>query len=185
MSTSFKLSIAEYDAMIEGGAFVGIGKKIELFRGELVEMSPAGPVHDDYIAFLTRWSCLSTEPSRVLVRVQSGLSLPELESRPEPDILWVRNRRYLDRHPRNEDVLLVIEVSDSSKEYDRNEKAMLYSQAGIIEFWVVDVQEKKAIAHREPTNLGYSKVDIFNENDVVRPLAEPKAELKIRELFGL
>lgn len=184
MSKNLKLSVAEYDEMVLRGAFDGLQKKIELFRGELVEMNPAGPVHDDYIAFLTRWSIQSTRDQQVLVRIQSGLSLPELDSRPEPDVLWVRDRRYLDRHPESQDVMLIIEVSDSSKQYDRVQKALLYAQANIDEFWVVDIQECLVVVHRQPTSNGYQDVASFGENCRICSLATPQAELSICELFG-
>jgi len=184
MSTALKLTVAEYDEMVLRGAFDGLQKKIELFRGALVEMNPAGPIHDDYIAYLNRWSIQSTLDQSVLVRIQSGLSLPELDSRPEPDVLWVRDRRYLDRHPNSQDVLLIIEVADSSKQYDRVQKALLYAQADIEEFWVVDVQESIVVVHRQPTSSGYQDVVSFEEDCRISPLAAPKAKLPIRELFG-
>ena len=184
MSTALKLTVAEYDEMVLRGAFDGLQKKIELFRGALVEMNPAGPIHDDYIAYLNRWSIQSTLDQSVLVRIQSGLSLPELDSRPELDVMWVRDRRYLDRNPESQDVLLIIEVSDSSKQYDRVQKALLYAQAGIEDFWVVDVQESLVVVHRQPTSGGYQHVASFGENCCICTLVAPKAELSIRELLG-
>ena len=85
MSTSLKLTVAEYDAMVEKGAFDHLSKKIELIYGVVEEMNPAGPLHDDLIEYLTDWSVRSTTRDEIRVRIQSGLSLPELSSRPEPD----------------------------------------------------------------------------------------------------
>jgi len=66
---SIDLSVDEYDQMVLRGAFAGLQKRIELFRGELIEMNPAGPVHDDYISYLTRWSIESTQGKKILVRI--------------------------------------------------------------------------------------------------------------------
>lgn len=142
MSTVLKLTTAEYDAMVAKGAFDGLAKKIELINGVIVEMNPAGPVHDDLIEFLNQWSVRNTVPEEIRVRIQSGLSLPELDSRPEPDVLWVRSRRYLDGHPQGGDVLLLIEVADSSVKSDRDTKALLYAKAGIVEYWIVSALKK-------------------------------------------
>ena len=185
MATALRLSVDEYDQMVLRGAFDGLQKRIELFRGELIEKNPAGPVHDDHISYLTRWSIESTQGKKILVRIQSGLSLPELESRPEPDVLWVKDRRYLDRHPRSADVLLAIEVADSSKHYDRNQKSLLYAQASIVEFWVVDIQDCCVVVHRQPSNEGYLEVKSFGPDSLVQPLAVSSAELIVRELFAM
>ena len=185
MATALRLSVDEYDQMVLRGAFDGLQKRIELFRGELIEMNPAGPLHDDYIAFLTRWSIESVQGKKILVRIRSGLSLPELESRPEPDVLWVKDRRYLDRHPRSADVSLAIEVADSSKHYDRNQKSLLYAQANIVEFWIVDIQDGCVVVHRRPSNKGYLEVASFGPDSLVQPLAVQSAELVVRELFAM
>ena len=97
--------------MVEKGAFEGIEKKIELMRGELRERSPAGPIHDDILPYLTMWSCRHALGCKAVVRVQSGLDLSEFESRPEPDLLWVEDKRYPDGHPSAGSVLLAIEVA--------------------------------------------------------------------------
>lgn len=117
MSTVLKLTTAEYDDMVAKGAFDGLQKKIELINGVIVETNPAGPVHDDLIEFLNQWSVRNTKSDKVSVRVQSGLSLPEFDSRAEPDVLWMKARRYRDRHPMSDDVLLAIEVADSSEQF--------------------------------------------------------------------
>ena len=80
MSTDLKLTAAEYERMVAKGAFDELRQKIELINGAIVSMNPAGPVHDDIIEFLTRWSTRNTDEKSVGVRVQSGLDLSELES---------------------------------------------------------------------------------------------------------
>ena len=141
MSAIRKLTAEEYDSMIEKGAFNGLKRRIELIRGELREMNPAGPVHEDYVDYLNRWSTNSTEASECVVRVQSSIDLGD--SRPEPDIAWLSPGRYSTRRPQPADVLLIIEVADSSLTADLNEKATLYAQFNIAEYWVVDATGRR------------------------------------------
>ena len=103
MSTALRLTVEQYDRMVDQGAFDNLCKKIELIRGEIQSMNPAGPRHDGVIEYLTDWSTASIDRESMSVRIQSGLSLPEVESRPEPDLLWViakRSRGPSDRQRR-------------------------------------------------------------------------------------
>ena len=83
------LTVGEFDKMVRLGAFDNIHRKIELFRGELIEMNPAGPVHDDFVIYLNNWSMRVVDSSQTLVTSQTGLDLPEQSSRPEPDLMWI------------------------------------------------------------------------------------------------
>ena len=160
MSTSLRLSIDDYEKMISNGAFVGINRRLEFIHGEIREMSPAGPYHYDYIDFLTRWSTSNTLAEEANIQVQSAILLGD--SMTEPDVMWLRAKRYGGERPRANDALLVIEVADSSLRYDLGEKAMLYSQAGVVEYWVVDVPSKVVHQHRSPTADGYQEVARFD-----------------------
>ena len=184
MSTTLKLSVAEYDDMVAKGAFDGRAKKIELIHGEVQAMNPAGPVHDDFIGFLTRWSTENTDPTSIQVRIQSGLSLPEFDSRPEPDVLWVKARRYLDGHPQASDVLLLIEVSDSSLKLDRDQKAELYAKAAIVEYWIVNMADEVVHIYRDPDRTGYRTLNTLTRGGSATPLIQPAAALNISDLFG-
>ena len=184
MSSALKLTVAEYDAMVAKGAFDGLAKKIELINGEIQAMNPAGPVHDDLIEYLNQWSVRNTDSQEVRVRIQSGLSLPELNSRPEPDVLWVKARRYLDGHPQAEDALLLIEVSDSSLKSDRDQKADLYARAGIVEYWIVNVSDQMVHIYRQPDRNGYRELHTATAGDSATPLAQPAAVLSVADLFA-
>lgn len=183
MNTTLKLTVAEYDEMVARGAFEGLNKRIELIYGEIQAMNPAGPIHDDYIEYLTRWSYQNANTDEVRIRVQSGLSLPELDSRPEPDVLWVKSRRYTDGHPQAADVLLLIEVSDSSLTSDRNEKAKLYAGAGISEYWIINVPDDAIHVYRQPAESGYQMMLTVKPGETVAPLVQPDAALNVSELF--
>jgi Uma2 family endonuclease len=186
MSTTLHLTLKEYRYMVARGAFDAINRKVELIRGEIVEMNPAGPVHNDLVAYLHDWSVRSTERSTLHIRGQSGIDIPQLESCPEPDVFWVKARRYLDAHPTGSDTLLAIEVADSSLKADRTSKADLYAEAGIQEYWVVDVQGKCIYVMREVAadrHYGWQRTAKIGET--VSPLAQPSAILNIAELFGV
>lgn len=186
MSTTLHLTVNEYKHMVALGAFAAINRRVELIRGGIVEMNPAGPVHDDLVDYLTDWSVRSTERAKVHIRIQSGVDLPQLESCPEPDVFWVKARRYLEAHPTGTDTLLAIEVADSSLKSDRTTKADLYAEAGIQEFWVVDVQGKCIYVMREVAADGhYGWQRTAKVGEVVSPLAQPNAVLSIADLFGI
>ena len=182
MSTILKLTAAEYDSMIERGAFDGLQRRIELIRGELREMNPAGPVHEDYIDYLNRWSVSSTEASDCVVRVQSSIDLDD--SRPEPDIAWLKPGRYARRRPQAADVLLVIEVAGSSPKDDLEEKAALYAQFDIAEYWVVDIQGRCIHVHRQSDGTRFQEVVQVASGDSIAPVCKPSATLVLAELLA-
>ncbi|MEM1228469.1 MAG: Uma2 family endonuclease [Planctomycetota bacterium] len=181
MSTALRISSEEYDRMIQRGAFVGIAKKIELIHGELREMNPAGPIHEDCIDYLTRWSVESTIGSGVVVRVQNSIFADD--SRPEPDVTWLQPGRYADRHPNGDDVLLLIEVADSTLAYDSGEKLAIYARQCIAEYWIVDVQQCCIHVYTQPHGDGYKQHHVASKQDSIRPLCRPTAELTLENLF--
>ncbi len=185
MSSTLKLTVDQYDAMVAKGAFDELPQKIELINGEIQAMNPAGPLHDELIEYLTHWSIRNTDDSRIRVRIQSGLSLPEQKSRPEPDILWVQAGHPRGRHPIAGEALLLIEVADASLAVDRTVKADLYARAGIPEYWVVNIQEQSVHIYREAGPTGYATMTTLRTGESAVPLAEPQAHLSLNELFGL
>ncbi len=80
MATALRLTLAEYDSLIQVGAFDRLERKIELIRGELIEKSPAGPIHDDLITYLTNWSVRRADPVQTLLTSQTGMDWPETQS---------------------------------------------------------------------------------------------------------
>ncbi len=186
MSTTLHLTLNEYQHMVACGAFDKLDRKVELIRGEIREMNPAGPVHDDLIDYLYDWSVRATDRSQIHIRGQSGMDLPELASCPEPDVFWVTAKRYLDGHPTAKDTLLAIEVADSSLNADRTTKAELYAEAGISEYWVVDVQGQRIFMMRQVgVERRYGRLRTATVSETISPLAQPNAVLNIADLFGL
>jgi len=186
MSTTLYLTAVEYDRMVACGAFDGLNRKVELIRGQIFTMNPADPIHDDYIGYLTDWSVRSSDPAKVRIQVQTGMNIDELDSRPEPDLFWVKRGRYLRRHPTGTDTLLAIEVADSSLKNDRTEKSDLYAEAGVLEYWVVDVVGKCIYVMREvAADKHYGWQRTVHPGDTLSPLAEPNAVLDVADLFDV
>ncbi len=184
MSTTLHLNIDEYNRMVMLGAFDHLNRRIELYRGEIREMNPAGPRHNDLIMYLNSWSVRSTDPKTILVTVQTSLELAGQQSCPEPDLMWLRAARYRDRHPTSSDVKLAIEVSDSSLRTDLTEKATLYAEASVIEFWSVDAVGRCIQVFREPANGKYRHVFVAGLGEQLSPLEPCHPPLDINALFA-
>jgi len=184
MTSILHLSLAEYDSMVRVGAFDRIARKVELIKGELIEMNPAGPIHDDLITYLTAWSADHRDRSRTIITSQTGLNLPEQVSRPEPDLLWLRKDRYKHAHPIASDVHLAIEVAFSSLAYDLEQKRLLYAAAGIVEYWIVDATTSCIHVFTNPEQGDYSDLQIFKSGETLAPQIAPDAKLQLHELFN-
>ncbi len=184
MSTALHLTVAEYDRMVSRGAFDQLDRKIELIRGELREMNPAGPIHVDLVNYLTQWSFRSTDLDNIWVSVQNTMDLAEQISRPEPDLLWIRAGRYRDRLPAAADTLLAIEVGYSSLKFDLGEKAQLYAEAQIAEYWIVDAEGECVHQFRAPVAGQYTDRSVAQRGQTISPLCCPKAVLDLEEMFA-
>ena len=158
-------------------------QRIELISGELRPMSPIGPVDEHLVNVLTRWGIESFPVSLVRVRNQHSIGIPELESVPEPDIACVVKRSYAAQRPQACDVLLVIEVSDSSLDYDRGHKASMFAAAGIADYWVVNIPDRCVEVFRKPEGGQYCSHEVFTAPDEILPLAFPQAALSVAKLF--
>lgn len=184
MSTIAKLSGEDFDRMVSRGAFIDLEPmKVELLSGELRFMNPSGPVHEGEIASLLEWSFANSDRQQISIRVQSAIACGE--HRPEPDLVWVRKLPSRRIRPTHEDVQLLIEVADSSLVSDLDEKAKLYAQHAIPEFWVVDIKSESVHVHRSPRNGQYDSVDVLRPPSQLSPLCQPMAALGLSELFDL
>jgi Uma2 family endonuclease len=164
--------------MIAAGVFdEGRRRRLEFVHGEIREMNPIGSRHEVVVDRLNEWSIRSLAEGRAWVRVQNSIGLPGLESAPEPDLAWVARRDYSHARPTAADVLLVIEVAESSLEYDCCEKAALYAAAGIADYWIVDLIERRIEVRRDPASGRYRSVKTHAGDEQVRPLAAPEIAL--------
>ena len=182
---TLKLTLADYEHMVEKGAFDWLrDRRIELIRGEIREMMAPNPPHSLVLSNLTQWSYENVPKEEVIIRVQDPVGIPELDSAPQPDIVWVRRRDYSKRHPRSGDVLLIIEVSDATYDYDTGEKLELYAECGIKDYWVVNVKHYRIEVFRKPRRGVYSVHEEIDYESAVSPLAFPKIVLEVEQAFS-
>ena len=146
-------------------------------------MTPIGSMHEVIVDRLAEWSFENRPKGRIWVRVQNSIGLPSLESAPEPDLAWVARRDYSGGRPTAEDVLLVIEVSETTLAYDTGEKAELYAAAGVADYWVVDVSARAIEVRREPVGGRYRSLKTHSGDDEVRPSAIPEVALRPSTLW--
>lgn len=137
-----KIRRAEYDRMVEVGLFQH--ERLELIRGELVAMSPIGSAHSAVVTVAQEWLMRWSAPE-FMVRCQQPLACVD-ESEPEPDLAVVARRPYRDAHPVA--AALVIEVADTSVDYDLGAKAALYAESAVDEYWVIDLVRGVVVVHR-------------------------------------
>ncbi len=178
MSVLAQLTLEQYDRMIEGGVFDPSRRwRLELIRGEIREMNPIGSLHEEAVERLTAWSYSIAAAGKIRVRVQDSVGIPNLASAPEPDVAWVVERDYSRGRPTPPDVLLIIEVAESSLKYDCGEKAELYAEAGIADYWVVNLPERLIEVRRDPAAGRYRSLQTYQDQQEVRPLALPEVAL--------
>ncbi len=184
MSTIAHLTLAQYDRMIAAGVFdLGRRRRLEFIRGEIREMNPIGPRHEDIVDRLAEWSLLNVPKGKARLRNQHSIGLPALDSVPEPDVAWVVPRDYFTARPVAEEVLLVIEAAESSLGFDTGEKADLYAATGIGDYWVVDVAAERIEVRREPVSGRYQSVTTYSGSDDLRPLRMPEVSLRPASLW--
>jgi Uma2 family endonuclease len=156
-----RFTVAEYQRMGETGIFHE-DDRVELIEGEIVEMSPIGSPHSGaHMRIQKRLEQAVGE--RAIVSSQNPVILGDF-SEPQPDIALVcpRDDFYTRSHPTPQDVLLLIEVAESSLRYDREIKLPLYARHGIPAVWLVDLQSKQLIMYSQPTETGYRATETAN-----------------------
>jgi Uma2 family endonuclease len=184
VSTIARLTLADYDRMIQAGVFdQGRRRRLEFIRGEIRDMTPIGSQHSEIVQRLAEWSIEILRGRSIRAWVQDAIRLRTVESCPEPDLAWVIRRDYSDNQPEDDDVLLVVEVAETSLTYDTGEKAELHAAAGIADYWVVDVSARAIEVRREPVGGRYRSLKTHLGDEEVRPLAVPEVALQPSVLF--
>lgn len=171
--TPHKITLDEYHQM---GPIFPMAR-IELIEGGLFDMAPIGTAHFWTVVQLDRLLNRRLD-DQALVVCQAPLSLPDSE--PEPDLMVVKAADYRHRLPKPADVLLLIEVADSSIRYDRNRKLPLYARHGIPEVWLIDLNTRAVEVHREPAGDSYQVVTTPN---ALTPLAFPELTLALEDFL--
>ena len=177
-----KFTVEEYFRMVEAGILLE-DERVELIEGEILLMPPISPGH---IGGVTRNVRVfgSSANARYTLQIRGLVRLNE-HSAPEPDITLLKFREddYFFAHATPEDILLVVEVADSSLNYDREVKAHIYGRAGIPETWVLNLPEDCIERFTEPGPDGYAQHDILRRGDKVSPAALPDLELAVEDLL--
>ena len=160
--------------------------RVELLDGQIVDMFPVGPFHS---GVGTRLQTIFTLAGgeRWIVRTRLPVHLSN-GSEPQPDLALVKPREdfYTGRHPQAEDVLLLVEVADSSVRFDREEKLPVYAREGVPEYWIVNLVEKVVEVYRQPSSSGaYTTKSRVRGEDEVAPAAFPAAKIKVAELLKI
>ena len=174
---------ADYHRMAQTG-ILAPDARVELIDGEIIEMSPIGNPHT---AAVTRATHLFVRGvgDDALVRVQCSIALGD-NGEPEPDVALVRYRDdfYATSSATEEDVLLLVEVADSSEEYDQRTKAPLYARYGIPELWIANLNRDQLVVYRDPTPTGYATVQVLRRGESISPLAFPDLTVGVNDILG-
>ena len=178
-----RFTVVEYYAMADAGILSG-NDRVELLDGDLITMPPIGNWHGGSVKLLA-----NTFPpilqGRAVMAVQDPVRLDE-HSEPQPDIMLLqwRDDFYRNGHPSPDDVLLLIEVADSSIEFDRTVKLAAYARAGIPEVWIVARAERRIEAYTEPAGDEYATVRYFGPGETVAPQAFSDITLAVDRIIG-
>jgi len=174
-----RFSSDEYERIVEAG-ILGPEDRVELIAGEIVEMAAIGSRHAACVTKLQ----VQLSGCDALLRARQPIRLDD-RSEPEPDLALVRPRDdyYSAAHPGADDVLLLIEVSDTSFPADLGTKLPLYAAAGVAEAWVVDLQGGRVLVHRAPAADGYRLVSEHRRDDTLSAAAFPDLALAVADVL--
>lgn len=177
------LTVAEYHRMGEVGILTE-DDRVELIEGQLIAMSPIGSEHSGTVNALN-YRLIEALGRRGVVAVQNPVRLDDL-SEPQPDftVLKPRDDFYRRATPVPDDVLLIIEVADSSLAYDRNVKRSLYARHGIPEFWIVNLNAGEVEVCRSPEGEAYTSIARVGRDGVLEPRLLPGAVIPVAALLG-
>lgn len=174
---------SEYYTMRDAG-ILREGGRFELIEGEIWEMAPFRSPHSGCVARMDRLLQRALRDD-VIISVQNPLHLNDF-SEPEPDLQVLRFRPdfYSEAHPMPDDVLFVVEVADSSLEYDRKAKIPLYSRHGLPEVWLVNLREDVLEIYRRPTPQGYAEVRQLRRGKTLSSQAFPDLKVTVDDILG-
>ncbi len=178
-----RFTIEQYHEMIEGGIFAE-DEPIELIHGEIVQKMPIGNPHAAAVNRLTRVLSKRLE-EKWMVSVQNPLLIEDSEPEPDVAILTFCDDLYASRRPVAADAQLLIEVSDPSLAYDREIKGPVYAQAGIGEYWIVNLTNDTIEIYRDPQADGrYATVNTLRSGDTLKPIAIAGLAITVDEILA-
>ncbi len=155
----------------------------ELINGEIYEKITVNPPHSIALILLSAW--MEQQFGRMHVRTQDPILLPDIESKPEPDLVVMHQpvTSYILQHPGPDDLLLLAEVSDTTLAFDLKDKSILYARAKISEYWVLDIVGRRIVVHLDPSPIGYQNVASYSESELVVPFSHPTSSLLVRDVL--
>ncbi len=179
--TPTKWTNEEYRRMIVAGILDN--RRVELLKGEIIEMSPEGEPHA-YFSSEAGIYLIKLLGDGTTIRLDKPITLPN-NSEPEPDIAIVQNlgREYLEHHPYPENIYWLIEYSDSSLDKDLEIKSKIYAEVDIPEYWVVNLKTRNLIVFREPQNGEYTSISTITAG-IIYPLAFPDIAISINAIIS-
>jgi Uma2 family endonuclease len=179
--TIAKWTIEQYHKLVNAGMLSD--RRVELLIGDIIEMAPEGMPHAVYCGDAVDY-LKQLMGDRAKVREAHPITLPN-DSEPEPDIAVVKlaQNRYLDHHPYPKDIYWLIEYADSTLTTHLNIKQQIYAKAGILEYWIVNLQVSELIIFRGETNAGYETETRLATGNI-SPLSFPDIEIEVRRLFS-
>lgn len=179
----YAFTVRDYHQLVSSGHFTRTDR-IELIEGELTIMPPIGPEHSYRTRRITNLLPAKL-PAGAMLQMNEPITIPD-HSEPQPDAAVVREREdgYRKAHPLPEDVLLIIEVADTSVEFDMKVKAHLYARAGIPEYWVVDVKAGCLQVFTSPSEEGYQNCQMLGAEDSVTCQCVPGLQITAKQLLG-
>lgn len=161
------------------------GQHYELVEGELIDKMGKNMPHVFGVRRVRRFLEQAFGWERVLSEAPIGVAQQDYRtSEPEPDVYLLREPRLAGRQPGPSDLALVVEISDTSLAFDLGVKAALYARAGIAEYWALDLNGRRLIVHRSPSEGVYKSVTAYNEHERIAPLAAPEHEVPVADLLG-
>ena len=178
----YRFTVEQYLAMAKAG-ILHQEERVELLDGVIVIMAAMGNRHLASVAIFNKTLSQSVG-DRAIVWVQGAIQLDD-NSRPEPDLALLRERGdyYASESAGPEDVLLLIEVSDSSVDHDRYDKLPRYASAGIPEVWLTILPERVIEAHTEPVGGRYTQLRTYRPGDIISPGSFPDVALNVSEIL--
>jgi Uma2 family endonuclease len=184
MLRRYRFTVEEYERLAQAQVLTQCDR-VELLDGEIIEMTPIGDRHASVVGRLTHLFATQLG-DRSIVWVQNPLRLGAVRSMPQPDIALLRRRAdfYAGGKPGSDDVLLLIEVMDTSALADRSLKIPLYARAGVPEVWLLDLVTDRIEVFRHPTAAGFREVRVLERNDRLASLAFPDLTLTGADLLG-
>ncbi len=177
-----RYSVEDYEEMIRRGALTEYDKVV-LIRGEIIPKRPTGPKHSGCLKKMNRTMGVRVG-DRAIVAIQDPVRL--LDSEPETDLslLFPRADFFTTSHPEPPDILLLVEISDSSLAVDRNLMKEIYPEAGIVEYWIVNLVDQSLEVHRGPRPDGtYEDERILKRGESIEVAALPGVVVGVDELF--